>query len=98
MLPRERKYIRDWEQKQSKGKWRYLFLSTAVWGSIIPVVIEAFKLAAKGALSWKNINARIFVMDFLYIWLGYCIACFCLAWIMWHLAQRKYLEFKRKQK
>ena len=97
MLPREEKYIQDWETKRSKGKWTYVFLTALVWGSIIPSLITAFKLAIKGQLSFGNLSDRIFSISFFPTWIKFVVGLFFFALLMWHLARKKYQELKRKQ-
>jgi hypothetical protein len=93
MLPREEKYIYEWETKRSKGKWSYLFLTAFVWGSIFPIAIKAFKLAFNGTLSFSD----IFTWPFFFYWIKFVVGFFIFAFFMWHLAKRKYLTLKRKQ-
>lgn len=97
MLAREEKYIHDWETKRSKGKWTYIFLTALVWGTMLPVVIEAFKLAVKGLFSLNILLYRIFDDGFLPVWIKFVAGFFIFALLMWHLSKRKYLQLKRKQ-
>ncbi|MFA6056805.1 MAG: hypothetical protein WC756_01310 [Taibaiella sp.] len=97
MLPREEKYIYEWETKRSKGKWSYLFLTAFVWGSIFPIVIKAFKHAFKGELSFSTLFGDIFTWTFFSYWIKFVIGFFIFAFFMWQLAKRKYLALKRKQ-
>jgi hypothetical protein len=98
MLPREERYIREWEQKRGKGKWSYLFLTAIVWGTIVPVAIKAFGLASEGLLSFRNLKEQVFRDEFIMLWAGFAAGFFCFALLMWHLARKKYLQFKQKQK
>ena len=97
MLPREEKYIYDWETKRGKGKWSYLILTALVWGSLVPALITAFRLAFKGLLSFGALSDRIFTTAFLPTWLKFVGGFFLFAFLMWHLAKRKYQFLKRKQ-
>lgn len=97
MLPREEKYIYDWEVKRSKGKWSYILLTALIWGSLIPVVIRAFKLAFRGELSFGNLGTHIFHVNFIPVWLKFVAGFFFFALLMWHLARKKYEELKKKQ-
>ncbi len=97
MLPREEKYIYDWETKRSKGKWSYLLLTAFIWGSIFPVIIRAFKLAFRGELSFSNLFGGVFNLAFFPVWIKFVGGFFLFALLMWHLAKRKYLELKRRQ-
>jgi hypothetical protein len=97
MLPREEKYIYEWETKRSKGKWSYLFLTAFVWGSVFPIAIKAFKLAFNGNLSFRNIFSDIFTWPFFFYWIKFIAGFFIFAFFMWQLAKRKYLGLKRKQ-
>lgn len=97
MLPREEKYIYDWETKRSKGKWNYLFLTAFIWGSIFPIVITAFKLAFNGSLSLSNLFNGIFTAAFFPVWIKFTGGFFLFALLMWHLAKKKYAALKQKQ-
>lgn len=97
MLPREEKYIYEWETKRRKGKWSYLLLTAFVWGSIFPIVIKAFKLAFNGSLSFNSLFSGIFTWPFFLYWIKFVVGFFIFAFFMWHLAKRKYLMLKRKQ-
>lgn len=97
MLPREEKYIYDWETKRGKGKWSYIFLTALVWGTLFPVLVAAFKLALLGRLSFSALTDKVLDVDFLPIWLKFIAGFFFFALTMWHLAKRKYRELKRKQ-
>jgi hypothetical protein len=97
MLPREEKYIFEWETKRRKGKWSYLFLTAFVWGSVFPIVIKAFKLAFSGTLSFGSLFRDIFTWPFFSYWIKFVVGFFIFAFFMWHLAKRKYLALKRKQ-
>ncbi len=97
MLLREEKYIQEWEAKRSKGKWNYVLLTALVWGSLIPAVIAAFRLAFKGQLSFSNFFDTIFDIDFFPTWIKFVVGFFFFALLMWYLAKRKYLALKRKQ-
>lgn len=98
MLPREEKYIYDWEVKRSRGKWSYIFLTAFIWGSMIPVVIRAFRLAARGELSFRNLGAQIFHIEFFPVWIKFVAGFFFFALLMWHLARKKYEDLKKKQR
>jgi hypothetical protein len=97
MLPREEKYIYDWETKRSKGKWSYLLLTALIWGSIFPAVIRAFKLAFNGELSFGSLFRSVFNIAFFPVWIEFVGGFFLFALLMWHLAKRKYQELKRRQ-
>lgn len=97
MLPREEKYIHDWETKRSKSKWSYVFLTALVWGTIFPVLILSFRLALKGDLSLAALQDGIFTPAFLSIWVKFVGGFFLFALLMWRLALKKYRELKRKQ-
>ncbi|WP_118973983.1 hypothetical protein [Taibaiella koreensis] len=97
MLSREEKYIYDWETRRGRGKWRYVTLTALVWGTIVPVLVAAFKLAFKGLLSFGMLFDIINCNAFLYTWLKFAAGFFAFALLMWHLAKKKYQELKRKQ-
>lgn len=97
MLPREEKYIYEWETKRSKGKWSYLFLTAFVWGTIFPIVIKAFRHAFNGELSFSNLFHDIFTWPFFFYWLKFVAGFFIFAFFMWHLAKKKYQALKRRQ-
>lgn len=98
MLNRDEKYIYDWETKRGKGKWSYLFLTAFIWGTLIPVLITAFKLAFKGLLSFSNLKSEVLTREFLPTWIKFVAGFFFFALFMWHLAKKKYQELKHKQK
>jgi hypothetical protein len=97
MLPREKKYIYDWETKRGKGKWRYILLTTLLWGTLIPLIVLAFRLASKGQLSFDLLQDRVFTEAFFLSWIKYIAGAFVFAWLMWFLSFKKYQELKRKQ-
>jgi hypothetical protein len=98
MLPREEKYIRDWEIKQSRGKWQYIILTAIVWGTLIPFIVKLFVLAAQG-LIWTGAawRATFFTRDYLQFSGYFYIALFSYALMMWQLAAQKYKQLKQKQ-
>lgn len=97
MIPREEKYIYDWETKRSKGKWSYISLTALVWGTMFPVIIAAFKLAIKGLLSIDTLFANVLSLSFLSVWIKFVAGFFFFALFMWFLAKKKYQVLKRKQ-
>ena len=98
MLNREEKYIYDWETKRGKGKWSYVFLTAFIWGTFVPIIIIAFKLALKGLLTISNLKAEIFSSSFIPFWLKFVGGFFLFALLMWQIAKKKYLDLKQKQK
>ncbi len=97
MIPREEKYIYDWETKRSKGKWSYISLTALIWGTMFPVIITAFKLAIKGLLSFNSLSDYVFARSFLPVWIKFVAGFFFFALFMWFLAKKKYQMLKRKQ-
>lgn len=97
MLSREEKYIHDWETRRGTGKWRYVLLTALVWGTLMPVLIAAFRLAFKGRLGLDTLTDTIGSNAFFIIWLKFVAGFFFFALLMWHLAKKKYQELKRKQ-
>jgi hypothetical protein len=97
MRPREEKYIYDWETKRGKGKWSYIIMTTLLWGTLLPVVVLAFKLAIKGFLTLDLILDKVFHETFLVTWIKYIACAFVFACLMWFLSRKKYKELKRKQ-
>ena len=97
MLAREEKYIHDWETKRSKGKWNYIFLTTLLWGTLLSVLVIAFKLAINGLLSFDRLLNKVFDITFLPTWIKFVAGAFVFALLMWYLALKKYRELKRKQ-
>jgi len=98
MLTREEKYIYDWETKRGKSKWSYVLLTTFIWGSLLPAIVIAFRLAFKGLLNFANLKAEIFSSAFVPLWLKFIGGFFLFALLMWHIAKKKYLDLKQKQK
>lgn len=98
MLPRDQKYMYEWETRRSKGKWKHILLTTFVWGSLLPVIIECFDLAKDQQLSFRNLSRIVFDDDFLFIWFKYLAGVFCYALIMWQLAKRKYNSIRQRDK
>jgi len=97
MLPREKDYILRWETKQGKGKWAYMILTSLVWGTLLPVLFYAFKLAWHGELTFSNIQNIFWNSRYAMIW-GFCaLAVFTKSFVFWHLAKHKYSSLKRKQ-
>lgn len=97
MLSREEKYIYEWETKRGKGKWSYIFLTALVWGTLLPCMVKAFKLAINGRLSLRSMFWAVWNVQFLKTWGMAMAACFLFALLMWQLAFKKYMEFKEKQ-
>lgn len=97
MLSREEKYIYEWETRRGRGKWRYVVLTALVWGTIVPVLIAAFKLAFKGLLSFATLSDAVGSSSFLFTWLKFVAGFFVFAMLMWYMARKKYQELKRKQ-
>lgn len=98
MLPRDQKYMYEWETRRSKGKWKHIFLTAFIWGSLLPVIIECFDLAKDQRLSYQNLSGIVFDDDFLFTWVKYLVGVFCYALIMWHLAKRKYDSIRQREK
>lgn len=97
MLPREERYIYEWETRRGKGKWTYVFLTAFIWGSLVSVITKCFGLAFQGRLSLRTVGNTIFTVDFFPVWLKFVGGFFLFALLMWHLARRKYRELKQKQ-
>ena len=97
MLPREEKYIYDWETKRGKGKWSYILITTLLWGTLLPIIVLAFRLAIKGTLSPGFILDKVFHETFLITWIKYMAGTLVYAYLMWTLSLKKYRELKRKQ-
>ncbi len=97
MLPREEKYIYDWETKRGKGKWSYILMTTLLWGTLLPIIVLAFKLAIKGFLSADFMLDKVFHETFLITWIKYMAGTFVFSCLMWFLSLKKYRELKRKQ-
>ncbi|GEM_PF-918103 len=99
MLPREEKYIRDWELKQSRGKWQYIILTAIVWGILIPFIVKLFVLAAQGNIwsgtAWK---ATFYTRSYLLFMAYFFLALFAYGLMMWQLAAQKYKQLKEKQR
>lgn len=98
MLPREQKYMYEWESRRSKGKWKHILLTALIWGTLLPITIECFDLAKDGNLSFRNLYSIVFDDDFLLTWAKYLVGVFCYALIMWYLAKRKYNALRERQK
>jgi hypothetical protein len=98
MLPRDQKYMYEWETRRSKGKWKHILLTSFIWGSLLPVVIECFNLAKDQRLSFSNLCLIVFDDDFLLTWVKYLAGVFCYALIMWYLAKRKYDSIRQRGK
>ena len=98
MLPRDQKYMYEWETRRSKGKWRQILLSTFVWGTLLPMIIKCFDLALDGDLSFRNFSSIVFDDDFLPTWAKYIAGVFCYSLFMWHLAKRKYDTLRQREK
>lgn len=97
MEAKEAAYIKNWEQKHGKGKWSYLLLSSVVWGGLLMVAYYTFRLAFNGLLTWFHLMLIFRQVDFWSGWLLLGFLIFCIEGLLWQLAYRKYLSFKRKQ-
>lgn len=98
MLPRDQKYMYEWESRRSKGKWKHILLTAFIWGTLLPVVVTSFYLAKDGLLSFANLLQVVIDDDFLLTWVKYFAGVFLVALIMWHLAKRKYESLRGRQK
>ncbi|WP_146146629.1 hypothetical protein [Taibaiella chishuiensis] len=98
MIPRDQKYMYEWESRRSKGKWKHILLTAVIWGTLLPVIITSFYLARNGELSFGNLFQVIFDDEFLLTWLKYFGGAFLFALVMWHLAKRKYESLRNRQK
>lgn len=72
-------------------------LTALVWGTLMPVMIAAFRLAFKGMLALDSLTDTIGSNAFFTIWLKFVAGFFFFALLMWRLARKKYQELKRKQ-
>ncbi len=66
-------------------------------GTLLPVLVIAFKLAINGLLSFDLLLNRVFDISFLPTWIKFVAGAFVFALLMWYLARKKYRELKRKQ-
>ncbi len=98
MLPRDQKYMYEWETRRSKGKWKHVLLTALIWGTLLPVIIECFDLAKDGNLSFPNLFRMVFDDEFIPTWLKYMAGVFCFALTLWYLAKRKYETLRQRQK
>src|SRR5690606_9690820 len=97
MNPREQSYIENWEQKHGKGKWTFLILSHIVWGGLLVLAYASLRLAMNGLLSIHNLGLAYREYGLWKWWLVLSVALFLVEFILWQLAYRKYLSFKKKQ-
>lgn len=97
MLPREEKYIHDWEMRRSKGKWLYIFLNSIVWATLLSVIIKLFKIVLTSRFSMETLSQTFFNVSFLYFWLKFLAGVFLYTLLLWHLSYKKYKELKHKQ-
>lgn len=98
MISREEKYIYEWETRRSKGKWSYIILTTLIWGTFTPFMYTAFKLAFRGLLHPQRLWYALWSSDFVYTWFYFMAGFFLYALLMWHLARRKYYQYRQRQK
>ncbi|MFT4061609.1 MAG: hypothetical protein QM642_04545 [Edaphocola sp.] len=96
MLAHEEKYIHDWESKRSKGKWTYVSLTSLVWGIVLPLLVLSFKLATGGQLTAMGVWSHVCSYPFFLLCVKFVMGVFLFALFMWHLAQKKYSDLKRK--
>jgi len=97
MLPREEKYIYDWENSRGKGKWTYILLTAFMWGTIVPLVYKLIYVVTHFGLDPEAFTETFVSRDYLWLWLKFMAGFFLFALIMWQLSFRKYKELKRKQ-
>ena len=97
MLPREEKYIYDWETNRGKGKWGYILLTAFVWGTLVPFVVRLINIVTHNRISLHLFSDEFISQHFLFLWLKFVAGFFIFAFTMWHLSFRKYKELKRKQ-
>lgn len=72
-------------------------MTALLWGTLLSIVVQAFKLAFKGQLSVDLLLDRILNGAFLITWVKYIAGAFVFSWLMWFLSLKKYRELKRKQ-
>src|ERR1700748_3736585 len=97
MLPRDEKYIHNWETNRGKGKWSYIFLITFVWGTLVPFVFRVINIITHNRISISLFSDEFLSKHFLLLWLKFVAGFFLFAIAMWHLSYRKYKELKQEQ-
>jgi hypothetical protein len=97
MLPREEKYIYDWETNRGKGKWRYILLTTFVWGTLVPFVVRLINIVTHNKISLSLFSDEFLSKHFFFLWIKCIVGFFLFAFGMWHLSFKKYKELKHKQ-
>jgi predicted membrane protein len=97
MLPREEKYIHDWEKNRGKEKWSYLLLTAFMWGTIVPFVYKFINVVTHYRFSLDLLLQTFLSLHFFFLWIKFVVGFFVFAFVMWHLSYKKYKELKRKQ-
>ncbi len=97
MLPREEKYIYDWEMRRSQGKWLYIVLNSIIWSILLSVIIKLFKIVLSTKFSIAAFSQTFFNISFLFFWLKFLAGVFIYTLLIWHLSYKKYKALKEKQ-
>lgn len=97
MRDHEKQYIKNWEQKLSKGKWTYLILTSLVWGTLIPFTYYIFMEIKVQNLSAEHFETIFSDLNYIVFWIKWIILSFLIAAIFWKLSKRKYQSLKFKQ-